>query len=928
MSADLKENDKIKIEDLMCILKINGKGAKYEFLEKINRYFSKTEIIGGNNNNIYVKELREKLKYFDKLNANDSQKEFVSLFELPLSNEIKKIINGNSEDDSDTCSEGVCDESSDDNIYQQLCCNVGIFDPGLKEKEDELMYLLKNLKKCEEDFSYDELKCSEFVCIGTTEQIVTDTCFKSMPNANDILEFGNATDILDHDNGMNSNYYNFGNFSNCFANMTMNLLESHFDDIVISGGSVLRCLQGYQGTQVYQETRGTQIPNAYASIDVDIFFINGLTQDEIISKGKKIYDSIKHKKKIIKTDTTINILVEVVQQETIFTICLQLVLKSYVNIKEILLFFDIDCCKVAYDGKKLYATPSAINALSTGINVISPLYVTKTNSYYRLYKYMKRGFKFLIKSKDDDLMQLFKKNLINYVQKEIKQSRANKKGISTTVMKIINNTNDIHNNPDLMFDHDIHKDIGAIRQRQMKQIYTKVDIIFGIDVSLKESIDDVLQKEERRKKLSLELGLIPHEAFYKPFYLIYDKMEDVLFEEGEIRKNMPTEKRLILLDGYTNCYICKKIVEYNTTKMCTKCDKFNRDKRELKSDLSGKIAIVTGARIKIGYETTLKLLRNGCIVIGTTRFPEDAFKRYQNEDDYNEWSSNLSVVGLDLRYLDQVNKFVEYIKSKYKKVDILINNAAQTVRKPTHYYKHLFPAKSSNNLINFNENNAPKMINSSDPEVRQGSESDVNIMVENEFQLINANEINNISMYPTMPCDKEEDNSLNNMESIKIIDEFGERKDLRIKQSWNYKMEEISDVEFGEVQLINNISPSILVSKLKILMIKKKNELKSIIVNVTSPEGQFSSAKNGNHVHTNMSKAALNMMTKTCANDFSRKGILMYSVDTGWITSVKETFIKPPLDCYDGACRILDPVFMNGKLHHGVLYRNYKQTEF
>lgn len=64
--------------------------------------------------------------------------------------------------------------------------------------------------------------------------------------------------------------------------------------------------------------------------------------------------------------------------------------------------------------------------------------------------------------------------------------------------------------------------------------------------------------------------------------------------------------------------------------MCLDCGNFNEARRNAKKpDLTGKIAIVTGGRIKIGYLTTLLLLRSGCEVHVTSRFPKDALQRYK-----------------------------------------------------------------------------------------------------------------------------------------------------------------------------------------------------------------------------------------------------------------------------------------------------------
>ena len=126
-----------------------------------------------------------------------------------------------------------------------------------------------------------------------------------------------------------------------------------------------------------------------------------------------------------------------------------------------------------------------------------------------------------------------------------------------------------------------------------------------------------------------------------------------------------------------------------------------------------------------------------------------------------------------------------------------------------------------------------------------------------------------------------------------------------------------------------------------------RNIIYSHIVNVTALEGKFNvGKKSGGHPHTNMSKAALNMLTLTAARDYAREGILMNSVDTGWVTdmsptgigataSTHETFVGPPLDDEDGSSRVVDPIFSHvnnhvsgSKLQFGNFYKDYYKASW
>jgi len=299
-------------------------------------------------------------------------------------------------------------------------------------------------------------------------------------------------------------------------------------------------------------------------------------------------------------------------------------------------------------------------------------------------------------------------------------------------------------------------------------------------------------------------------------------------------------------------------------------------KRNQRTNLSGRIALITGGRIKIGFEMALKMLRDGAKVIVTTRFPHDAIKKYKLEADYEKWESQLTIYGLNLSDTKNVENFVKYLLENLSYLDIIVNNAAQTIQKPVEYYQQLIDAERTSNL------------SLKSPEIHSLMKQDRLLIPESSYFPKNS------------------------------FDSDGQQLDLRPKNSWVLKLDEIGTAEMMEVQLINAIAPFVINSQLKQLMLKSPSERK-FIINVSAMEGQFNrKSKSIYHPHTNMAKAALNMMTRTSAADYAKNGIFMSSVDTGWITDespheekirkqLKRQFFTP-LDDIDAAARIYDPI--------------------
>ena len=375
-----------------------------------------------------------------------------------------------------------------------------------------------------------------------------------------------------------------------------------------------------------------------------------------------------------------------------------------------------------------------------------------------------------------------------------------------------------------------------------------------------------------------------------------------------------------------NCYVCKaeftKLHFFYDT-MCARCADLNYKKRFQTADLTGQVALITGSRLKIGYQAALMLLRAGATVIATTRFPADSALRYSQEKDFIEWEDRLHVYGLDLRHTPSVEIFCSHIEQTFDRLDILINNAAQTVRRPPGFYAHLMEnenkpyeeltAAAQKLMSNFQLcNEKIKSLGASEGEAG----STLPVHWHGKLPGIGLRESAQLSQIPYAY-----DNSLpaDTVFPKGELDVDLQQVDLRSTNSWRLKLGEIQTAEMLEIQLVNIIAPFVLCNRLIPLM-KKNNTGQKHIVNVSAMEGKFMRFKKAaRHPHTNMAKAALNMLTHTSARELADFGIFMNAVDTGWVTDedpvqlskLKEDLhdFQPPLDIVDGAARVCDPIF-------------------
>ncbi|HZF88616.1 SDR family NAD(P)-dependent oxidoreductase [Streptomyces sp.] len=348
------------------------------------------------------------------------------------------------------------------------------------------------------------------------------------------------------------------------------------------------------------------------------------------------------------------------------------------------------------------------------------------------------------------------------------------------------------------------------------------------------------------------------------------------------------------------CYVCKspyRQVDSFYHRLCPRCAADNTARRALSTELAGRRALVTGGRVKIGFQLALMMLRDGAELLVTSRFPHDTVRRFRAAPGSEGWLDRLTVLAVDLRDPRQVLGLCEELRQEGRPLDILVNNAAQTVRRPPESYA----------LLAAGERDALPQ------GARQAPGFRPTRMIEGGAAAL-----------PTV---------------LREADEAGLLPDPSPENSWSARLGALDPAEVLETQLVNALAPALLCDRLLPLLLASPHP-RRYVVNVTAVEGRFAVRnKTAGHPHTNMAKAALNMLTRTGAAELAELGVHMCAVDTGWITDenpapkkarMAGSGFRTPLDVVDGAARVYDPIVRGeaGDPVSGVFLKDYREAEW
>ncbi|KAJ3386052.1 hypothetical protein HDU84_001820 [Entophlyctis sp. JEL0112] len=692
--------------------------------------------------------------------------------------------------------------------------------------------------------------------------------------------------------------------------------------------------------------------------------------------------------------------------------------------------FDLDCVTVFFDGSNVYATPRSLRSFNTRTNFVDRVSLQDRARCVRMMKYASRGFSTVA----FEVCRHFPRCDIDASQllREVIERRFKSLVYKAPPEKDLHSDDEDEFQIPLRFNPEAGGDTVEPPGNIIGMDYTPAPLLYGRQCDPSDLLTQIQTFEDpstfkelvNKKPIvrRLEFRITSNPENFKS-EISTPRFGSLIPMQFKFLKDGVIGRRVQFATGFHMCYICKKDVDQEAkadsdkdelqsssesstdddTKdqadsveevkeveapenaqqppkqivICASCNELNQQKRDETVDLRGKVALVTGGRVKIGHAVVLRLLRNGAEVHVTTRFPLMLLHSLRQQKDCDSWWSRLHVYGLDLRDLTTVSKFCDWLNSRLEKLDILIQNAAQTVRRPAAYYAPLVQTESelrSNldakvlaNWVRFDGSSSLSTLTLASETEESGENLVLRGVTSAGSDSVVLPRLSDSDISPSAlrtllrPADVQDlDRQVETDKKWSLTTHASRAEDpfdLRASTSWTQALPNVPLSEMAEVLVINSLAPMLLLQRLQRLLSPAVHTRThpTFVVNVSSREGSFSATSGrddlglgfddaaGAHPHTNMAKSALNRLTQTIAADWAREGIYVNAVDPGWVSLMGPVVMEdgkgiggragiiPPLSVEDGAARILHPVVsgFNGRgLVSGLLFRNFSPSDW